>query len=104
MDLRKLKLTGKQASDALEASGLICNKNSVPGETLPPQITSGLRFGVSAGTTRGFQEKEFTMIGEWISEVLKALSKGEKMKMISTSINGKVLELTREFPIYENET
>ncbi|MEC7539964.1 MAG: serine hydroxymethyltransferase, partial [SAR324 cluster bacterium] len=104
VDLRNLQLTGKQASDALEASGLICNKNSVPGETLPPQITSGLRFGVSAGTTRGFQEKEFTMIGEWISEVLKALSNGKKMKMISTSINGKVLELTREFPIYENET
>ena len=104
VDLRNLQLTGKQASDALEASGLICNKNSVPGETQPPQITSGLRFGVSAGTTRGFQEKEFTMIGEWISEVLKALSKGEKMKMISTSINGKVLELTREFPIYENES
>ena len=104
MDLRNLQLTGKQASDALEASGLICNKNSVPGETQPPQITSGLRFGVSAGTTRGFQEKEFTMIGEWISEVLNALSKGKKMKMISTSINGKVLELTREFPIYENES
>ena len=104
VDLRKLQLTGKQASDALEASGLICNKNSVPGETQPPQITSGLRFGVSAGTTRGFQEKEFTMIGEWISEVLKALSNGKKMKMISTSINGKVLELTREFPIYENES
>ena len=99
-----LQLTGKQASDDLEASGLICNKNSVPGETQPPQITSGLRFGVSAGTTRGFQEKEFTMIGEWISEVLKILSKGKKMKMISTSINGKVLELTREFLFFLRRT
>ena len=102
VDLRNLRLTGQQASDALEASGLICNKNSVPGETQPPQITSGLRFGVSAGTTRGFQETEFIMIGEWIAEALKALSNGKKMKMISASINGKVLELTREFPIYKD--
>ena len=104
VDLRKLQLSGKHASEILETSGLICNKNTVPGDTQSPKITSGLRFGVSAGTTRGFKEKEFVQIGEWISEILHSLSKGKDPSILCSSIQIKVKEMTSTFPIYDKTT
>ena len=104
VDLRKLQLSGKHASEILETSGLICNKNTVPDDTQSPKITSGLRFGVSAGTTRGFKEKEFVQIGTWISEILHTLSKGKDPTTICLSIQTKVKEMTSTFPIYEKTT
>jgi len=104
VDLRKLQLTGKQASEVLEVSGLICNKNTIPGDAQSPKITSGLRFGVSAGTTRGFQEQEFSQIGKWIAEMLHALSSGDDLAPLTRTIHAKVKEMTNAFPIYEKIT
>ncbi|MDX1431185.1 MAG: serine hydroxymethyltransferase [Gammaproteobacteria bacterium] len=97
VDLRLRDVTGADASAALERAGLTCNKNSVPGDTRPPQITSGLRFGVSAGTTRGLHEAEFHRVGELIADVLDALGPGGA---VESRVRDEVRELTRAFPIY----
>ena len=103
VDLRKKNLTGAEASASLERAGLTCNKNSIPGDTRPPTVTSGLRFGVSAGTTRGFRTSEFETIGHLISDVIDGLAgNGDDMSLVEARIMEKVVELTRQFPIYEN--
>jgi len=100
-DLRPLGLTGAAASDALEAAGLTCNKNAVPGDTQPPRVTSGLRFGSAAGTTRGFGEPEFRRIGVWIADVLHAMSKaGARDEAVEQAVRAEVRALCRTFPIY----
>jgi len=93
VDLRSIDLTGDVASTRLEHMGLTCNKNSVPGDTQPPTITSGLRFGVSAGTTRGFRTDHFKTIGNLIADVLMDNSTPE-------TIQNRVKKLTQDFPIY----
>ena len=70
VDLRPLGLTGKDADEALERSGITCNKNGVPFDPLPPVKTSGIRVGSPAGTTRGFGVQEFREIGDMIADVL----------------------------------
>ncbi len=100
-DLRPLGLTGAAASDGLEAAGLTCNKNAVPGDTQPPRITSGLRFGAAAGTTRGFREAEFRRIGEWIADLLHAMAAaGARDEARERAVRAEVLALCRAFPIY----
>lgn len=101
-DLRPLGLTGAAASDGLEAAGLTCNKNAVPGDTRPPRITSGLRFGAAAGTTRGFREPEFRQIGEWIADLLHAMAAagGKRDEAKEQAVRTEVLALCRAFPIY----
>jgi len=102
VDLRGLGLKGNVASDALERAGLTCNKNGVPGDPESPQVTSGLRFGASAGTTRGFGAAEFAEIGSCIAGVLKGLASagdgdnggGE------AEVRERTLKLCRRFPIY----
>ena len=101
VDLRPQKLTGDAASQSLEAAGLTCNKNAVPFDPEPPTVTSGLRFGVSAGTTRGFGADEFRAIGGLAADVLDGLASdptdnrtGEK------AVRGRVHELCRRFPVY----
>lgn len=103
VDLRSLNLTGDQASNSLEAAGLTCNKNAVPGDTRPPTITSGIRLGVSAGTARGFGETEFLEIGGMIAEVLDGLaaSPGDN-GAAEKNVRKKVGELCRSHPIYPN--
>ena len=86
------------SSDALERAGLTCNKNAVPGDSRPPTVTSGLRFGVSAGTTRGFGVPEFETIGHLIADVLDGLAAGDGAAEGAVSV--KVGELCRAFPIY----
>ena len=94
-------LTGNVASEALERAGLTCNKNGVPGDPEPPQVTSGLRFGVSAGTTRGFREAEFASIGQWIGDVLDGLEAGpEDNGAAEDAARANVTELCGRFPIY----
>jgi len=98
VDLRSLGLTGADASDALEAAGLTANKNGVPDDPLPPQMTSGLRFGTSAGTARGLDEADFAAIGRFISEVLHgdtAASADTQARVLAG-----VAELTDAHPIY----
>jgi glycine hydroxymethyltransferase len=97
MDLRGLGLTGAAASDALEAAGLTANKNGVPGDTQPPTITSGLRFGSSAGTARGFRETHFDRIGHMIADVLEDLGSSTAR---TAHIRREVAEMCRDYPIY----
>jgi glycine hydroxymethyltransferase len=102
VDLRSLDLTGDVASAALERAGLICNKNGIPGDPKPPQVTSGLRFGASAGTTRGFEEAEFAEVGKCIADVLKGLSgagAGDN-GAVEAEVRERTLKLCRRFPIY----
>ena len=100
-DLRPLGLTGAAASDGLEAAGLTCNKNAVPGDTRPPTVTSGLRFGAAAGTTRGFGEAEFRRIGGWIADLLHAMAAaGGRDAAVEQAVRAEVRALCRAFPIY----
>lgn len=100
-DLRGLELTGDVASASLERAGLTCNKNTVPGDPQPPTITSGLRFGVSAGTTRGFGSDEFTRMGHLIADVLHALGRSQtQAHAAERTSRTRVRELCRAFPIY----
>jgi len=100
-DLRPLGLTGSAASDSLEAAGLTCNKNAVPGDTRPPNVTSGLRFGVSAVTARGFNAEELYATGEWIAEVIHGLAANpDHQSEREARVRHKVLSLCARFPIY----
>jgi len=104
VDLRDLGITGVDASDSLERAGLTCNKNAIPGDTQPPTVTSGLRFGVAAGTTRGFRETEFQQIGNMIADVLMGLKTNdpEGNGDVETVIREQVLALCGRYPIYSN--
>src|SRR5678815_2889109 len=77
VDLTPKCVSGAQAETALERAGITTNKNSIPGDPLPPMQTSGLRVGSPAGTTRGFGPAEFRQIGKWIGEVLDGVAAGE---------------------------
>lgn len=99
VDLRSKGVTGSAASDALEAAGLTANKNGVPDDPQPPQITSGLRFGSSAGTARGLGADDFAQIGHWIADVLTALEDGDADPVVAR-IHTEVSELVGGYPIY----
>lgn len=105
VDLRRHDLTGAITCESLERAGLTCNKNTVPGDTQPPTVTSGVRLGVSAGTTRGFGTAEFETIGCLISDVVDALSQSEgTLARVEQETLIRVHELTRAFPIYRTPT
>ena len=89
-------LTGKDAEAALEASGITVNKNTVPGETRSPFVTSGLRIGTPALTSRGMKEAEMKRIAGWISQVLESPSNESQI----LRIRGEVLEFCHDFPLY----
>ncbi len=99
-DLRRFELTGDVASESLERAGLTCNKNTIPGDPEPPRITSGLRFGVSAGTTRGFDEDVFRRIGTLIATVLKDLAAGGDTQATEKRCLEEARALCRRFPVY----
>ena len=102
VDLRPLKLTGKDAEASLERAALTCNKNAIPFDPEKPAITSGLRLGTPAGTTRGFGVDEFTMIGQIIGDVLAELSKSKDNNETAEAVaRDKVKDLCRNFPIYQ---
>jgi glycine hydroxymethyltransferase len=102
VDLRKKRLTGKAAEAALGRAFITCNKNGIPFDPEKPMVTSGIRLGTPAGTTRGFGTKEFKDIGGLITEVLDGLAKhGEEGNAkVETAVKKKVAALTRRFPIY----
>jgi len=100
LDLRKAGITGKAASDSLERSGLTVNKNAVPFDQASPFITSGIRIGTPACTTRGFGEVEFELVAKMIVEVLDGLKNSEDNSNIENKVKLKVIELTKKFPIY----
>ena len=101
LDLRNYKLTGKQAMESLGNANITCNKNSIPFDTESPMITSGIRLGTPASTTRGFGQKEFVLVGELISKVLKELAKNlENNSKAESEVKKEVIDLCRSFPIY----
>ncbi len=101
VDLRPKKLTGKDAEASMERAGLTCNKNGVPFDPEKPWITSGVRLGSPAGTTRGFKEKEFELIANLIGDVLDGLQKNlHDNSDAEKKVNSQVLELCKKFPIY----
>jgi glycine hydroxymethyltransferase len=102
VDLRRKGLTGKVAEKHLEQAGITCNKNGVPFDPEKPTVTSGVRLGSPAGTTRGFGIAEFTRIGELIGDVLDGLAtNGEDgNQKVEARIRDEVRALCRRFPIY----
>ena len=100
IDLRPKKVTGKDAEAALGRAYITCNKNGVPFDPEKPAITSGIRVGSPAGTTRGFGEAEFRQIGEWIGEIVDAVANGDPSST-EARIAEDVKALTARFPIYE---
>ena len=101
VDLRPKGLTGKAADEALERALMTCNKNGVPFDPEKPFVTSGIRLGTPAGTTRGFAEKEFLQVADMITEVLDGLAANpDDNNEIEEHVRRKVASLCAAFPIY----
>ncbi|WP_375574260.1 serine hydroxymethyltransferase [Ahrensia marina] len=102
VDLRPKNLTGKVSEKALERAGITCNKNGVPFDPQKPFVTSGVRLGSPACTTRGFGVAEFQEVGHLISEVLDVLSQNQtdEDSLVEKAVHEKVVALTDRFPIY----
>ena len=101
VDLRPKELTGNIAEDALERAGITCNKNGIPFDPEKPSVTSGIRLGTPAGTSRGFGEKEFILIANLISDVLDGLRKEKSFSdTVEKDVKNKIKKLCYEFPIY----
>jgi len=96
IDLRNKGVNGKTAQLALDEANITTNKNSVPYDTESPLLTSGLRLGSPALTTRGFQEAEFKLVAKWIHEVVSAPA-DEKVR---SRVKGEIAEVTAQFPLY----
>lgn len=104
VDLRPKGLTGKQAEASLESAGITCNKNGIPFDPEKPTITSGIRLGTPAATTRGFGPEEFKAVGNMIVEVLNGLAAGKSNNSeVEQKVRKKVYELCHHFPIYTNQ-
>jgi glycine hydroxymethyltransferase len=101
VDLRPMGTTGNIAEAALERAGLTCNKNGIPFDPEKPTVTSGVRLGSPAGTTRGFGPGEFRHVGELITEVLDGLANNpDGDAQVEHSVRSRVSELCARFPIY----
>jgi len=101
VDLRPKGLTGRAAEESLERAGMTCNKNAIPFDPEKPTVTSGVRLGTPAGTTRGFGVAEFQQIGQMIGDVLDGLAANpEDNRAAETAARKKVEDLCRRFPIY----
>ena len=96
VDLTPMNLTGNVAEEALERAGVTCNKNAIPFDPKPPAVTSGVRLGTPALTTRGMKEAEMQEVGKMILEVFKAPEDEAHLK----SIRARVKEMTEQFPLY----
>ena len=104
VDLRNFKLTGKLAMESLGKANITCNKNSIPFDTESPMITSGIRLGTPASTTRGFGQKEFVLVGQLISKILKELAKNpENNSKAENEVKKEVIDLCSSFPIYSSQ-
>ena len=101
LDLTPKNLTGDKAEKLLEDVGIACNKNAIPYDPNPPKITSGLRFGTPAATSRGFNTKDFHTVGNMIADILDSLllEEGEREE-ICTTTSKKVIDLCSNYPIY----
>ncbi|RQT26338.1 serine hydroxymethyltransferase [Burkholderia contaminans] len=101
VDLRARRITGMQAEKALERAGITCNKNGIPFDTENPTVTSGIRLGTPAGTTRGFGTAQFEQIGDMILAVLAALERNpDGDGGVERAVRTRVRDLCAQFPIY----
>ena len=102
VDLTPKDVTGKDAEKGLDRAWLTCNKNGIPYDTRSPFVTSGVRLGTPAGTTRGFGPAEFCKVGKLIAEVVDGLAKNgpEGDAQVEESVRGRVSELCEAFPVY----
>ena len=97
LSLIKQGLTGKDADAALGSANITVNKNAVPNDPNPPFITSGLRIGSPAITTRGFKQEEVALLTAWMCEILEDIENQSK----TIEVKSKVLELCSRFPVYQ---
>ena len=95
MDTMSLGITGRDAEKALDEVNITVNKNAIPFDTQKPNITSGIRLGTAAMTTRGFGEEEFRQVGKWIGEVLKNKDDAE----LKEHVRQQVIAMTDRFPL-----
>ncbi|MGF1729389.1 serine hydroxymethyltransferase [Photobacterium kasasachensis] len=102
VDLRPKGLKGNQVEEALERAGITCNKNGIPFDPEKPMVTSGIRLGTPAGTSRGFGSEEFKQIGEWIGDVLDGLvANQEDNSEVEQRVKQQVQKLCSRFPLYQ---
>ena len=103
VDLRPFNVKGNTAAQSLCKANITCNKNGIPFDTESPMITSGIRLGSQAATTRGFGLKEFQKVGELITKTIKGLSVNSDDNLkIENEVKTEVIELCSAFPIYKN--
>jgi len=103
VDLRPYNVKGNLAAESLSRANITCNKNGIPFDTEKPMITSGIRLGTQAATTRGFGLNEFKTVGELITKTLKGLSENPTdNSRIENEVKNEVISLTSSFPIYKN--
>ena len=103
VDLRPFNVTGKDAETSLCRANITCNKNGIPFDTAKPTITSGIRLGSQAATTRGFGLNEFKTVGNLITKVIKGLSRNSKENIeIENEVKKEVIALCSKFPIYNH--
>ncbi|MCZ6585647.1 MAG: serine hydroxymethyltransferase [Gammaproteobacteria bacterium] len=100
VDMIKQKITGQAAEDALGRANITVNKNAVPNDPRPPRVTSGLRIGTPAITTRGFKEAETIQLTGWIADVLDDLDNPAQLDSVIDRVRGEVLELCQRYPVY----
>ncbi len=101
VDLRPKGLTGRDADNSLGRANITCNKNGVPFDPEKPMVTSGVRLGTPAGTSRGFGTDEFKQVGDFILEILDGLKQNkEDNSVVEASVRAKVVALCEKFPIY----
>ena len=103
VDLRPFKVKGNLAAESLSRANITCNKNGIPFDTESPMVTSGIRLGSQAATTRGFGLKEFELVGNLITKTIEGLSKNpEDNSKIEDDVRKEVIDLCSNFPIYKN--
>ena len=102
VDVGSKNIKGNEAERCLGNANITCNKNSIPFDTEKPMVTSGIRLGTPAGTTRGFGIEEFKRIGDWIADALDSLQRNgpNQNAECELQIKEQVIELCKRFPIY----
>ena len=103
VDLRPFNVKGNAAAESLSRANITCNKNGIPFDTESPMVTSGIRLGTQAATTRGFGVDEFNKVGDLITKTIKGLSENPNdNSKIESEVRAEVVELCSKFPIYKN--
>ena len=100
VDLIKQGITGRAAEDALGQANITVNRNAVPGDPRSPRVTSGLRIGTPAMTTRGLVEEHAAQLGHWIADILDVMHDDRAREAVVQRVREEVLDLTRRFPVY----